>query len=99
MKKSISYTVGIVPMLTMIEPEMTIERIWNPFTLLYKGTERVVQFSWRNFVSIEKIIVGEVSSTTLGGPIMIGKLAGESLAHGLVPFLTMMAICPSAWES
>ena len=92
LKKSTSYTVGIVPMLTMVEPEMTIERIWNPFMLLYKGTERMIQFSWRNFVSIEKMVIGEVSTSTLGGPIMIGKLAGESLAHGLVPFLTMMAI-------
>jgi regulator of sigma E protease len=92
LKKSVAYTVGIVPMLTMIEPEMTIERIWNPAMLLYKGTGRMIEFSWRNLVSIEKMVIGDVSVATLGGPIMIGKLAGESLAHGLVPFLTMMAI-------
>lgn len=92
LKKTTSFTVGIVPMLTMVEPEMTIERIWNPFVLLYKGTQRMIEFSWRNFISIEKIIVGDVSSATLGGPIMIGKMAGETLVRGLIPFLNMMAV-------
>ena len=92
LKRTTSFTVGIGPMLTMIEPDMVIERIWNPFTLLYKGTERTVVFSWRNLVSIGKMFTGDVSVTTLGGPIMIGKLAGEALTRGLIDFLTKMAI-------
>ena len=37
-------------------------------------------------------MTGDVSVATLGGPILIGKIAGESLSHGLVAFLTTMAI-------
>jgi regulator of sigma E protease len=92
LKKTTGFTVGIVPMLETVEPEMAVERIWNPLVLLYKGTERMILFSWRNLVSIQKIITGDVSVATLGGPIMIGKIAGESLSRGLIAFLSNMAI-------
>lgn len=92
LRKVTQYTVGVVPMPFMREPEMILEREWNPFLLAYKATERMVSFSWRNFVSIQKMIVGDVSVGTLGGPIMIGKLAGESLALGIRAILTTMAL-------
>jgi regulator of sigma E protease len=92
LNKTTQFTVGVVPMLAWAEPVTVTERILNPFTLLYKGTERMVTFSWRNFVSLQKMLVGDVSVKTLGGPILIGKIAGESLAHGLIAFLTTMAI-------
>jgi regulator of sigma E protease len=79
-------------MLVLAEPATVVERIYNPFTLIWKGTERMVTFTWRNFVSIGKMFTGNVSVGTLGGPILIGKIAGESLSHGLVTFLTTMAI-------
>jgi regulator of sigma E protease len=43
-------------------------------------------------VSLKKLATGEVSSGSLGGPIMIGKIAGESLSRGVVAFLMHMAI-------
>jgi regulator of sigma E protease len=92
LKKTTQYTVGVAPMLVLSEPATTIVRVWNPLTLIYKSTERMVTLTWRNFVSIRKMFAGEVSVKTLGGPIMIGKIAGESLSHGLISFLNAMAI-------
>lgn len=92
LKKTTQYTVGIMPMMAMAEPETVIERTLNPFSLAYQGTERMLVFSWRNLVSIGKMFTGEVSMATLGGPILIGKIAGESLARGLISFLNTMAI-------
>jgi regulator of sigma E protease len=92
MKSTTQYTVGVAPMLTLAEPATVVERVLNPFTLVWKGTERMVTFTYRNFVSIGKMFTGNVSVGTLGGPILIGKIAGESLSHGLVTFLTTMAI-------
>jgi len=92
MKKTVQYTVGVMPMLTLVEPIKITERIYNPFMLAYKGTEKMIVLSWRNLVSIQKMFVGDVSVKSLGGPIMIGKIAGESLSHGLATFLTTMAI-------
>jgi regulator of sigma E protease len=92
MKTTTQFTVGVVPMMTFAEPATVIERVWNPFALVWKGSERVVIFTWRNLVSIGKMLTGNVSVGTLGGPILIGKIAGESLSHGLITFLTTMAI-------
>lgn len=92
LKKVTQYTVGIMPMLVWAEPVTLVERTWNPFVLVYKGFERMVVFSWRNLVSIQKMFSGDVSVNTLGGPIMIGKIAGESISRGLISFLTTMAV-------
>ncbi|MBC7692167.1 MAG: RIP metalloprotease RseP [Methylotenera sp.] len=92
LKKTVQFTIGVVPMLSWAEPVTFIERIYNPFTLVFKATERMVVFSWRNFVSITKMFTGEVSVATLGGPILIGKIAGESISRGLIAFLSTMAI-------
>ena len=92
LKKVTQYTVGVMPMLTFAEPATVIERVLNPFKLLYAGTERMIVFSWRNIVSIGKMLTGDVSVATLGGPIMIGKIAGESLERGLHAFLSTMAL-------
>jgi regulator of sigma E protease len=79
-------------MLNLVDPPRVMERVLNPFKLVIGGIERMAVMSWRNFISIQKMIVGDVSVKSLGGPIMIGKIAGESLAHGLVTFLTTMAM-------
>lgn len=86
------YTIGVVPLLRNAQADTVVERIWNPFTLLYEGTARMLDVSWRNVVAIGKMITGDVSVKTLGGPILIGKIAGEKLARGLIEFLTTMAI-------
>ena len=92
LKKSVQYTIGVAPMLMWDEPVTFVERIYNPFVLVYKATERMAVFSWRNIVSLEKMLTGDVSVSSLGGPILIGKIAGESLSRGLIAFLTTMAI-------
>jgi regulator of sigma E protease len=92
LKKTTQFTIGVIPIAQFAEPKMLISRVLNPFTLLYKGTERMLIFTYRNFVSIKKMFTGEVSTATLGGPILIGKIAGESLSRGLIAFLSTMAI-------
>ncbi|MBU6375930.1 MAG: RIP metalloprotease RseP [Bdellovibrionales bacterium] len=86
------FTIGIYPMLSTSAPEVVIERTLNPLVVTYQGFSKMVTFSWRNIVSIGKMFVGDVSMKTLGGPILIGKIAGESMSRGLITFLTTMAI-------
>jgi regulator of sigma E protease len=92
LKKLKQYTIGVMPMASMLEPVMVIERTLNPFLLVYKGTVRMIDLSVKNLVSIYKMIMGQVSVKSLGGPILIGKLAGDSISRGLLDFLKMMAI-------
>jgi regulator of sigma E protease len=90
--KSTQYTIGVIPNIVWAEPKTIIERTLNPFVLVYRGTERMLTFTYRNFVSIKKMFTGDVSVATLGGPILIGKIAGDSLSRGLVAFLSTMGI-------
>jgi len=90
--KTRQFTVGIYPMLSWTRPEVLIERTFNPFVVAYEGVSKMVTLSWRNLVSLGKMLVGDVSVRTLGGPILIGKIAGESMARGLITFLGTMAI-------
>jgi regulator of sigma E protease len=92
LKKLKQYTIGVMPVASMIEPGMVIEKTWNPFVLLWKGTGRMLEMTERNLVSIGKMVMGQVSVKSLGGPILIGKLAGDSISRGLLDFLRMMAI-------
>lgn len=92
LNKLTQYTIGVIPSIVWAEPMTITERIYNPFTLVYKGTERMIEFTYRNFVSIKKMFTGDVSVATLGGPILIGKIAGESLERGLIAFLSTMAV-------
>lgn len=92
MKKTKNFTIGVMPMLALAPPEMLVHRILNPISLFIEGTERMLILSWRNLVSIGKMFTGDVSVGTLGGPILIGKIAGDSLSRGLISFLSTMAI-------
>lgn len=92
LKRVSEFTIGVMPMSFAAVPVMVKEQIWNPFTLFYRGVERMLIFTWRNVVSIAKMVTGQVSVSTLGGPILIGKIAGESMSRGVIEFLRMMAI-------
>jgi regulator of sigma E protease len=92
LKKVKQFTIGVMPIASMMDASMIKERVWNPFLLIYRGTARMLDLSARNLISIVKMFKGEVSVKSLGGPILIGKLAGDSLSHGLLDFLKMMAV-------
>ncbi len=92
LKKVTQYTIGVAPWLVFAEPEWMIEQVWNPIKLVSLGFQKMVTLSWRNFLSLKKMLFGDVSVGTLGGPLMIGKIAGESLTRGWNTFLNNMAI-------
>lgn len=92
LNKKNEYLIGVMPYVSMAEPTYYIEQIWNPFLLTYRATEKVILFVYRNVVALGKMFTGDVSINTLGGPIMIGQLAGSTFERGVTPFLTLMAI-------
>ncbi len=92
LRKKVQYTIGIMPIASMKEPYTVIERTLNPFVLVYKGVARMLDLSAKNLISIGKMVKGDVSVKSLGGPILIGKLAGDSIGRGLIDFLKMMAV-------
>jgi regulator of sigma E protease len=69
------------------------------YTLKARGFGDAVVLGWKKTVNLSISMVasfyylatGEISPKTLGGPLLIGKIAGESVKQGWEAFLKMMA--------
>lgn len=86
------FVIGVYPLFVQSEPTMFFERIFNPFTLTVESWSRALDLSAKTLVSIKKLVTRQVSMGTLGGPILIGKLAGDSMQRGVSSFLKVMAL-------
>ena len=72
--------------------EQTKVIIRNPLKLIWVSIEKTAFWIWITLVGIIKLITGDVSFKAVGGPLMIGKVAGDSLMLGVVYFLRIMAV-------
>jgi regulator of sigma E protease len=66
--------------------------IRNPIKLIWASIEKTAMWIWITLVGLIKLFSGAVSLKAVGGPLMIGKVAGDSLHLGIVYFLRIMAI-------
>jgi regulator of sigma E protease len=86
------FLIGVYPLFVQAEPKMLIERIYNPFILAKESWARSIDITIQTMVSIKKLLFREVPMQALGGPLMIGKIAGDSFERGLAHFLKVMAL-------
>lgn len=93
-EKIVTYTIGIESAGKAKMPSnLILERTFNPFRALWIGTVETVDHTVMTVVGLKKLAFGEVSAKTVGGPIMIGKLAGDTFSsRGWRDFLRIMAI-------
>jgi len=80
---------------TIFTPGPTVEKIVkvrNPIKLVWVSLEKTLFWIWITLVGLFKLVTGAVSLKAVGGPLMIGKVAGDSLYLGIVYFLRIMAI-------
>ena len=71
--------------------EVTTE-YFNPFQAVIKGTEQTWKVIDLTFMSLVKMVQRVVPMDSVGGPIMIAKMAGEQASAGIAPFLAFMAL-------
>lgn len=88
-----AYQIGIVIDVHHIYPPLKLEtyRQLNPFKALYSATSKSFFMMYLVLKSVTKMIQGKVSVKSMGGPILIGKIAGDHLKQGLFPFLALLA--------
>jgi regulator of sigma E protease len=67
-------------------------KIWNPIKLIYQSFVDLLMWIYLTILGFVKLITGSVSVKSLGGPVMIAKIAGDSLSLGFVYFIRIMAI-------
>ncbi len=66
--------------------------IRNPLKLIWAGIEKTLFWIWITIVGLVKLFTGSVSFKAVGGPLMIGKVAGDSLMLGMVYFFRILAV-------
>ncbi|MFN3598182.1 MAG: RIP metalloprotease RseP [Aquificaceae bacterium] len=76
---------GIGPHVERIKDEKTLSQAF------LEGVEKTYDLSLLSLKAIWQLITGGISVKTLGGPIAIAQLAGESAQQGVLPFIGMMA--------
>lgn len=73
-----------------------IEFQWNEVSLgqsIVRGTERIILFLYMNIKGFGMLISGDVSAKeALGGPIIIGKMAGDIAKTGFINLLEFTAM-------
>ncbi|MFN3813363.1 MAG: RIP metalloprotease RseP [Aquificaceae bacterium] len=80
-----------MPMLG-ISPYIETLKVSEPFHRAFlKSLEKVKTLTLLSVKAIWELLTGGLSLKTLGGPIAIAQLAGESAQQGVVAFLGMMA--------
>ncbi len=65
---------------------------FGPFQAIIKGTEQTWKVIDLTFMSLVKMVQRVVPMDSVGGPIMIAKMAGEQASAGAAPFLAFMAL-------
>lgn len=91
-KEDKRYTIGIMPLINVAAPEMTKVTEDSIFAATGKGFKRAWDISVITVMSFVRLLQGEVSHKNIGGMISIGKVAKDSYAMGLQPFLMTMGI-------
>ena len=91
-KEDKRYTIGIMPMANISQPEIVKVAESNIFAATAKGFDRSYDISVMTVMSFVRLFQGEVSHKNIGGMISIGKAAKDSYAMGLQSFLMTMGI-------
>jgi len=74
-----------------ISPEMSMRR-YNPFRAVYMGFMKTGEIIYLTGMVIVKIFQNIVPADTIGGPLMILKIAGDQAQAGLIPLIMFMAV-------
>lgn len=76
---------GIAPHIERVKVKEPIHKAF------VEGVEKTYTLSLLSLKALWQLITGGLSIKTLGGPIAIAQLAGESAQQGILPFIGMMA--------
>lgn len=86
------YTLPLEFLGALVPPPPVVEKYSGPLASLSFGVETTLDYSRRIFEVVGGLFMGDVPLKVLGGPIMIAKVAEESVKQGLDRFFNAMAL-------
>lgn len=84
--------IGIQRLVAFTPAVEEVERYWNPVKILIRGLQESWTWTVRLIKGLFYLFVGKVPTSSLGGPIAIARMAGESAQMGVIQFLIFTAI-------
>jgi regulator of sigma E protease len=64
----------------------------DPFSAVWAGTVQTANITWQTLAAVGQMLTGQRGTEDLGGPLGIGRIAGEAAALGLAALVSFMAI-------
>lgn len=90
--KFTAYTLPVTFIGTLLAPEPAVEVYPNPIAAIEYGFRTTLEQSKMLVNVVGGLFSGKVPLKSLGGPILIAKVAGDSAKLGLQAFLTSLAL-------
>jgi len=84
--------VGVSPEPAVWPKEMLRHYKYGPVEALFKSIEVTWDTSVSVLISVKKLILGEISTKNLSGPITIAKVAGDRAGYGILSFIEFLAM-------
>lgn len=64
----------------------------GPLDAIWEAANETVNLTVDTLTAVGQIFAGQRSLEELGGPVRIGQLSGDTARHGIVPFISFMAL-------
>jgi len=84
--------IGVSPFTSYTPAEEVAERYYNPVKILVRGFQESWFWTVMTARQFYYLVVGKTPTSTLGGPILIAQLAGESARQGWINFIFFLAV-------
>jgi regulator of sigma E protease len=82
---------GAVGVLGIGAAPAQFERL-DPFSALWAGVVQTADVSWQTLAAVGQMLTGQRGTDDLGGPLGIGKIAGDAARLGIGSLITFMAV-------
>jgi regulator of sigma E protease len=73
-------------------PDRSLMKSATPLAAIYNGLEATWKWTELTIVGLYKMIVGDISSKNIGGPLTIAKISGEAAAQGPANVIFLIAL-------
>ncbi|BCA56996.1 Peptidase M50 [Nitrospira sp. KM1] len=73
-------------------PGRSVMRSSNPLVSLYNGLEATWGWTELTAIGLYKMIIGDISSKNIGGPLTIANISGEAASQGVSSVIFLIAI-------
>jgi regulator of sigma E protease len=71
---------------------VALPRIGSPVAAAKRGIRRMLVWFKRIYLNLQRLITGDLSTETLGGPVMIARLSYQQASHGPGTFMNFWAM-------